>query len=261
MGKFFMLPGHIEREFDEKRCLMVKKHKHIRCIGYCRCSTVEQATEGMSLEVQRSKIEAYCSLNDLELVDIVEDAGISGKSLNRPGIQSVLERLHNDEVDAIIVLKLDRLSRSTRDVLHMTELAQANDWQLHSISEKLDTSTASGRFVVSILAALGQMEREQIGERTSLALQHKKNNGDTLGTTPLGFDTSTSDGGQRVLVPNMEEQEILVRVKEMRDSGMSYGLIAEELNSSSVPTKRGGRWYGSTVRYLIQKVIPMALFV
>lgn len=70
---------------------MVKKPKK-RIIGYCRCSTTEQATEGLSLDVQKAKIQAYCELNDLILIDIIEDAGISGKSLSHPGIQQVLQR-------------------------------------------------------------------------------------------------------------------------------------------------------------------------
>jgi DNA invertase Pin-like site-specific DNA recombinase len=152
---------------------MVKKPKS-RILGYCRCSTTEQATEGLSLDVQKSKITAYCSLNDLLLVDIVQDAGISGKSLSRPGIQQVLLRLQNDEADALVVLKLDRLSRSTRDVLQLVERIEESRWELHSISERLDTSTASGRFTITILSALAQMEREMIGERTSQDLQHKK---------------------------------------------------------------------------------------
>ena len=240
---------------------MVRNGTQTRCLGYCRCSTIEQATEGLSLDVQRAKIAAYCSLNDLELVGVVEDAGISGKSLNRPGIQSVLDRLRLGEANAIVVLKLDRLSRSTRDVLSLTELVETNDWQLHSIGEKLDSSTASGRFVITILSAMAEMERSQLGERTSLALQHKKSNGETLGTTPMGFESRKGEDGKRILVPCEEEQAILKQVSDLRESGLSYAVIAERLNEEGVPTKRNGKWHASTVRSLIQKVIPRAFCV
>lgn len=240
---------------------MVRKQKNTCCLGYVRASTSEQCTDGVSLSVQRTKIEAYCSLNDLALIDIVEDAGISGKSLDRQGIQSVLERLRDGEANAIAVLKLDRLSRSTRDVLHLVELVEKNGWQLHSIGEKLDSSTASGRFTITILSALAQMEREQIGERTSQALQHKKMNGDVLGTTPFGFKTEWDEDGKRILVPTEEEQVILNMIGKMRDSGMSFASIAEVLNKDGVQAKRGGRWHPSTIQNLIQKVIPRAFSV
>jgi site-specific DNA recombinase len=240
---------------------MTKIKKHSRALGYCRCSTAEQANEGMSLEVQRSKILAYCSLNDMELADTIIDAGISGKSLSRPGIQEVLERLRSGEANAIVVLKLDRLSRSTRDVLQLTQMVQDNDWQLHSIGEKLDSSSASGRFTITILSVLAQMELELVGERTSQALQHKKSNGETLGTTPMGFTSSTNGDGLRILVPNETEQSVLKKISSLRESGSNYSEIARNLNKDGIPTKRGGRWYPSTVRYLLQKVIPTALFV
>ena len=241
---------------------MVRNGTQTRCLGYCRCSTIEQATEGLSLDVQQSKIQAYCSLNDLQLVDIdAHDVGISGKSLNRPGIQSVLDRLRSGEANAIVVLKLDRLSRSTRDVLHLIEMVETNGWQLHSIGEKLDSSTASGRFTITILSALAQMEREQIGERTSQALQHMKSNGETLGTTPLGYESQKDEDGRRILVPCHEEQVILKQIDDLRHSGLSYAVIAEQLNKKGVPTKRNGSWHASTVRSLIQKVIPRAFLV
>ena len=239
---------------------MVKKPKS-RILGYCRCSTTEQATEGLSLDVQRTKIEAYCSLNDLTLVNCVQDVGISGKSLSRPGIQAVLQSLQNGEADALVVLKLDRLSRSTSDVLHLVERIEESNWELHSISERLDTSSASGRFTITILSALAQMERELVSERTALALQHKKANGERLGTTPLGFLTIEDESGKRVLRPCPEEQETLHRISALRTAGMSLEKIADLLNKEGIPTKRNGNWHASTVSYLLQKVIPKAIFV
>ena len=149
-----------------------------RAIGYVRVSTTEQAVEEISLDAQRAKIRTYCELNDLDLIDIAEDAGISGKSIRgRPGISAVLERLKAGEAEVLITFKLDRLSRSTKDVLQLVDHVGKEGWELHSIMEKLDTSSAAGRFVLTILAALAQMEREQIGERTSMALQYKKLSG------------------------------------------------------------------------------------
>jgi len=222
-------------------------------IGYVRVSTEEQSREGVSLDAQKAKIKAYCDLHDMNLIAIAEDAGISGKSTaNRPGLMEVLTALETGEAEAIITMKLDRLSRSTRDVLDLTDRVQREGWELHSISEKLDTGSAAGRFVLTILAALAQMEREQIGERTRFALDHKRKNGERLGTTPFGFIT-TED---HALVPLDAEQVVLGRITELRDDGIPFAAIAEHLQAEGIPTKRGKRWHASTVAYLVKNVIP-----
>lgn len=228
----------------------------IKALGYVRVSTEEQSREGVSLDAQREKIKAYCSLHDAELLTIEEDAGISGKAMgNRSGLQSCLNRLRAGEANALVILKLDRLSRSTKDVLELSDLFQKQGWALHSISEKLDTSSAAGRFVLTILAALAQMEREQIGERTSLALRHKMAQGEHIGAVPLGFEAVESEKG-RVLLPLGAELEIVRRIESLREEGKTLRDIAAVLNAESVPTKRGGRWHQSTVRSIILSVIP-----
>ncbi len=222
-------------------------------VGYVRVSTEEQSREGVSLDAQRARIAAYCLANDLDLIEVIEDAGISGKSMkNRPGLEAALDRLENGKAEALVVLKLDRLSRSTRDVLDLTDRIQKHGWELHSMSEKLDTGSAAGRFVLTILAALAEMEREQISERTRFALDHKRSKGERLGTTPYGFET-TEDGR---MIPIRAEQEALGYIAELRREGMPYATIAEHLNAEGIPTKRGKRWYASTVASLIKKVIP-----
>jgi len=230
--------------------------EHIRVLGYIRVSCEEQVREGVSMDAQADKIRAYCSLHDMDLIDIEEDAGISGKSTkNREGLNRCMERLRDGEAESLVIHKLDRLSRSTRDVLEISDLFQKNQWALHSICEKLDTSSASGRFVLTILAALAQMEREQIGERTSLALQHKKAKGERLGTTPLGFETvETSEGKE--LIPVQEELSIIKRVCDLRTEGKTLRAIAEVMNHNRVPTKRGGKWHQSTVRSILTRVVP-----
>lgn len=235
--------------------------KRFRTLGYIRVSSEEQAREGVSLAAQCHRIRAYCECNDLDLIEIIEDAGISGKNIHkRPGIQRVLAALEAHEAEAVVVLKLDRLSRSTRDVLELTELFEKRGWQLHSISEKLDTSSAAGRFVLTILAALAQMEREQVGERTRVALSYKKQQGERLGTTPLGYETVEDGNGNKELKPLAEEQRILKMIAGLREQGRTYDDIAQILNEACIPAKRGGRWYRGTVYYLVQNIIPKCNF-
>ncbi len=214
--------------------------KTTKALGYVRVSTQEQADEGISLDAQRAKLAAYAALQDLDLIAVLADEGISGKRAdNRPGLQEALRRLRSGEAAALVVLKLDRLSRSTRDVLDLVDRCGREGWSLHSIGEKLDTSSAAGRFVVTIMAGLAQMEREQIGERTALAMSFLKASGRRVGAIPFGFDLAT-DG--RTLVPNPEEQAIREEILALLGQGMSRRQVAAELNARGIRAKGGGRW-------------------
>jgi site-specific DNA recombinase len=138
----------------------------ITTIGYIRVSTDEQVREGVSLENQEEKIRDYCKLKDFEIIEIIQDAGISAKNLRRPGAQRVIGMAQEKIIDAVVVYKLDRMFRSTVDALETTK--QFDKWNVsfHSIKEALDTKSAMGKFFFTLTAALAEMEREIIGERT-----------------------------------------------------------------------------------------------
>ena len=146
----------------------------MKVLGYVRVSTDEQATSGVSLEVQRAKLEAYASLYDLELVEVIVDAGVSAKSFQRPGLQRALSLLRKGKAQGLVVAKLDRLTRSMRDLgaLVEEELVKGQ-WTLLSVAEQLDTRTASGRLVLNILGCVVSWERDVIRERTKEALSYK----------------------------------------------------------------------------------------
>ena len=152
-----------------------------RVIAYVRVSTEKQADGGHSLEAQRAKVGAWCALHDAELVAVCEDAGLSGSSLDRPALAAALAELEAGRADALLVVKLDRLTRSTRDLGALLDLATAGGWALLSVAESLDTSTAAGRLVVSVLGAVAQWEREAIGERTAAAKASMKARGLYIG--------------------------------------------------------------------------------
>src|SRR4030043_1815528 len=159
-------------------------------VGYVRISTEDQAKEGVSLDNQKSKIKAYCQLEDLELREIVEDAGLSAKNLRRPGVQKVLRLARRREIDAVVVYKLDRIFRSTVDALETTKAFDKWGVSFHSIEETLDTRSAMGRFFFALTAALAEMERRLIGERTKAALSHKRTKRESIGgyAPPYGYD-------------------------------------------------------------------------
>jgi site-specific DNA recombinase len=220
-----------------------------RAIGYVRVSTEEQAAEGYSLDAQRAKLAGYALANDLELVAVHADEGLSGKRAdNRPALQSALAALRAGQATALVVVKLDRLSRSTKDVLDLVERSGREGWALHSLAEKLDTASAMGRFVVTVFAAIAQAEREVIGERTRAAMSHMKASGFRVGAVPFGFDLAT-DG--RTLVSNAAEQAIIGQVRDLKASGLSLRGIAAELNARGVLSKTGRAWSHVTVSGLI----------
>ena len=152
----------------------------MKVIAYCRVSTEEQATQSVSIQAQEAKVRQYCDLYGHDLAEVVIDAGQSAKSLNRPGLARVLAALEAGEVEGVVILKLDRLTRSVRDLGNLLETYFTKN-ALLSVMEQTDTSTAGGRFVLNLLISVSQWEREVIGERTSCALQHKKSLGIKLG--------------------------------------------------------------------------------
>ena len=210
----------------------------MKAIGYIRVSTEEQAAHGISMDAQRAKIEAYALTKDLELVGIIEDAGKSAKDLRRPGVQQVLDMARHKAVDAVIIVKLDRMFRSTVDALTTAKDFDRRGVALHSISESLDTQSAMGKFFFTLTAALAEMERGLIGERTRAALSRKRDKGEkTGGDVPYGFDAL--DGK---LVGNPGEQLTKDLIAQLRKSGLSFQKVADALNADGIPAKRGGVW-------------------
>lgn len=218
-----------------------------QAIGYIRVSTQGQADEGVSLAAQRAKIEAWCSLNDTELVAVFEDAGISGASMNgRDGLHAALKATGKGM--ALVAYSISRLARSTRDMLTIAEQLDRKGADLVSLTEKIDTTTAAGRMVFKMLAVLADFERDQIGERTKMALAHKRAKGEVYAPVPFGFDAIEGR-----LVEVKRESKIVGDVIRRREAGASLAEIADYLNAQGVAGKRGGRWYPSTVRYLLQR--------
>jgi len=165
----------------------------VRTIGYVRVSTDRQAEQGVSLEAQEAKIRAMATVQGTELLEVVVDGGESAMSLNRPGLQRILELVTAGKIEAVIVAKLDRLTRSVKDLCGLLELFEKRKVARISVAESLDTGSAAGRLVITIMGAVSQWEREAIGERTRDALRHKRAQGQRVGNIEFGFRLS-ADG-------------------------------------------------------------------
>lgn len=225
----------------------------MKAVGYARVSTDEQAREGVSLEAQVAKIRSYADLHDLELVCVFLDAGVSGGTAlgERDGGSRVMELVRADEVDAVIVHKLDRLGRRTLDVLALVEELQDRGVALHSITEKLDTESAIGRFVLRTLASLAEMERDQVRERTQLAMRHKAAQGHVVSRAPRGLRIV-----DRQLAPDPESDGIAMyaRAKALRDRGWTYRAIASRLTEEGFRPRRRDAGHAiapEVVRYML----------
>ncbi|MCX6608513.1 MAG: recombinase family protein [Acidobacteria bacterium] len=220
----------------------------MRTVGYCRVSTDKQADRGVSLEAQTEKIKAMAVVQGVELAEMIVDAGESAKSLDRPGLQRLLAMVAAGEVKTVIVAKLDRLTRSVKDLADLLESFNRRAVALVSIAESLDTQSAAGRLVLNVMTAVSQWEREAIGERTRDAMAHKKAAGQRVGTLPFGFGVA-GDGVH--LVEDVREQEMLRRMNQLRDLGLPLRRVAEELNRSGFRTRRGTEWGVESIHKLI----------
>lgn len=198
-----------------------------KTIGYCRVSLDKQAERGLSLEAQREKLQAYSKVYDLELVEIIVDAGQSAKSLDRPGLQKALKLLRAKKSQALVVAKLDRLTRSVRDLGELLEEHFApGKSDLMAVDMQIDTRTAAGRMILNILTSIGQWERETIGERTSAVMQLKKSRGEfTGGAVPFGYKL----GPDGKLLTNPVEQKAIAEALRLRVEGLSLRAIAAKL--------------------------------
>src|SRR5580704_16921325 len=205
----------------------------MKVLGYVRVSTDKQ---GISLEAQAQKIRAIAVVHDAELLDLIVDGGESAKSLQRPGMERLLALVEARKVQAVIVAKLDRLTRSVRDLCELLELFERRGVALISVAESLDTSSAAGRLVMNIMAAVSQWEREAIGERTRDALQHKRSQGERVGNIAFGYRLSAD---RKHVEADAGEQAVLGEIRRLRNDGTSLRRIAAALNGRALTTRRG----------------------
>lgn len=216
-----------------------KLHFADQHIGYVRVSTEEQSMKGVGLADQEARIRAHAFARGVELSEVIVDPGYSAKDLKRPGAQRLLEMIRRGQVASVTILKLDRLTRNTRDLGELLELVKKNSVALISVGESLDTETAAGRMVVSMLGVVAQWERETIAERTASAMAYKRRQGAFCGSkrAPYGY---RNDAGR--VVTDDAEQAVLADVHGMRDAQVSLRRIVATLNDRAIASPGGGRW-------------------
>lgn len=227
-----------------------------RAAVYCRVSTEEQALEGYSIAAQKEVLENYCIAQDYEIWRVYVDDGYSGRNTNRPGYRQMMEEI--DSWDIMLVLKMDRIHRNSRNFMNMMDLLGRKHKEFVSATESLDTTNAMGRFVMAMIQNIAQLESEQIGERTYMGMKQKaetmsntERESRTMGMNPpYGYELE--DGVVRSIPEELE------RVREVfmdYGKGMSQTDIAEELNRDGVRTRRGKRWTAYSVGTLLHNPV------
>lgn len=217
-----------------------------RVVGYARVSTREQAEEGISLDDQKAQIRAYCTMRGLDLVEVLEDPGVSGSEAlcERNGGRGVLDLVAENAIDGVVAWKLDRLFRDCVDCLSTTRTWDNAGVALHLIDlggQAVDTSSAMGRFFLTVMAGAAELERNQISERTKAAMSYLKGQGVQLGAPALGTDEG--------------EAETVRRIVALRAGGSSLRAIANTLTVEGYSTKRGGKWAPETISKVLDRTV------
>ena len=208
---------------------------------YARVSTQLQVNDGVSLDVQERQLLSASELAGYTKTELIREEGRSGKNISgRPVLKEALRRLDSGDAEALFVTRIDRLARSTKDFLNIIDRANTNGWRLVMLDLNLDTSTYQGRFVVTIMSALAEMERGIIAERQKDVHKDRRARGIKWGV----------DMGPK----NKTPEDIRQRVVDERSRGYSYRKIADGLNRDTISSQNGGKWYPTTVKNLLETI-------
>lgn len=219
---------------------------------YVRVSTEEQAKEGFSIRAQEEKLKDYARIKDWTIYRIYSDEGISGKSIEcRPQIKELIQDIKNGHIKNVLVFKIDRLTRSTSDLIYLINLFNEYGCAFNSLCESIDTQTPSGRMFIKIIGIFAEFERENIVERTKLGFERKVKEGYSLctRTASYGYDKCRGDKVQKI---NKKEAVIVKEVFEMFvNKGMPFLDIAKNLNERNIPTKENSVWQARSVKNML----------
>lgn len=235
-----MIPYSLKHKTSKGFMTMGSTKKEVALL-YARVSTQMQASDGQSLAVQERALKKAATAAGYKKTELMKEEGRSGKNISgRPVLQDCLERLDRGDATALFVTRIDRLARSTQDFLSIIDRATKNDWRVVMLDLNLDTASYQGRFVVTIMSALAEMERAIIAERQKDVHRDRRESGKVWGID-LGPRSKVSEEIQQIIIDD-------------RAKGVSLHQIARKLNNLNIPTGAGGRWYASTVSNVLKLV-------
>jgi len=227
--------------------------KSLKTAIYVRVSTEEQAQEGFSIRAQTDKLKAYACLKDWDIYNIYSDEGISGKNIvDRPAINRLIDDINAGNVENVLVFKVDRLTRSTKNLLELVELFEKSDCAFNSLTESIDTDTPSGRMFLKIIGIFAEFERENLVSRLKLGFERKAKEGYTLANGSMSYGYS-KEKGQKIQTILEGEAKIVKEIFAMYvDENMTIRGIAKTLNQRKIPTKTGiSSWNDRTIKGIL----------
>ncbi len=228
----------------------------LRAAIYARVSTEDQAREGYSIAAQLKRLRSYCTARGWTVVGEYVDDGYSGRSAERPAYKRMMHEL--DRWDVVVVLKMDRIHRNSRNFTLMMDFLRSWNKEFNSTQENFDTTTAIGRFVMDTIQRIAQLESEQIGERVKVGMTQKAIEGKGHLGCPPPYGYVYTEAG---LVKDPDEILIVERIFTMAAGLCSPGQIAEALNVEGVPTKNGGAWQRTTIHGILANHIYLGKLV
>ncbi len=215
----------------------------MKVLGYVRVSSAVQKIKNNSIPLQKRKINDYCKLNDFDLVQIYEDDGISGMSINkRMGYKNMISFMKENQIDGIVVWSLSRLGRKMKDVVEFMDYLKKNNIRFYSIKENLSNDDKIGSLIMNILGSINEFEVEVIRERIKDVKRNKKENNEVYGRLMYGYDNVNGK-----LVINQTERKTIKRIKNLRSRKWSWRRISNKLNEEGILSKEGNKWYDGSL--------------
>ncbi len=221
----------------------------MKIYGYIRLNTRRKQPKNFSLQRQEAIIRKYANEHELHLDEILSDLGSTSVSLNLPNLQKLMQMAEDKEIDALIIARLDRLTRSIRPMHQFIQkVCLKHKVRLISVEEGLDSASDSGQMTLNIIDIIAKWDSKMISDRTKELVERKRDMGERVGHAPFGFVYKN-----KKLVPFPKELKTVYLIREKRDSeSLSYHKIAKLLNESRIPSKRGGRWYAETIKTIYE---------
>lgn len=222
---------------------------------YVRVSTEEQAKEGFSISAQKEKLKAFCKVHDWNDYKFYVDEGISAKDLNRDQLKLMLKHIEQGIIDTVLVYRLDRLTRSVLDLYNLLDIFEKYNCKFRSATEVYDTSTAMGRMFITLVAAMAQWERENLGERVRMGQIEKARQGYYSAPAPFGYDKVNDK-----LVINQDEARVFLDMVEKIEEGYSLRQLADYLDDSGYPPVRGYKWHIGSIKTMLHNPVYYGSF-
>ncbi len=220
---------------------------------YPRVSTEDQFRNGHSLDEQKERMLKLCDYKNYEVYKVYEDAGISAKNMNRPAFQEMIQDIKDGKINKIIVYKLDRLTRSIKDLEEICTFLEENNCSLESMCEDINTSTANGKFFIRMLTILAQLEIERTSERTKFGMVGAVKKGHFVGRPPIGYDKV-----DKKLVINDIESEVIRRIFDLYIKGVAANAITKLLNEEKALNRK---WIPTLVDRILSNEIYIGNYV